>query len=715
MRQVLFILVLLLSSAASFGQVLTIEQYKDSVDLKVRSATAPLSITKGTIANLYDQLADIVDTNADKLELAKDSLRDEIAAVPVLDSNTFLKKTDTSRSGIVATYYYVDSLYTTIGTHDSLVKYSDSSAIFATQYQLDTAKQNIRSGITTPSLQQVTEVGSTSTEIVEVAALKVDSFGQQSGSGNGGYGVLVERQAYYDPPLIVDWLGNSARGFKEGSTLTILNANAGYASFDAQTNIFSDTVGNLEHTVCFQARGIFNYPSGSTLNGMFGFWSELSPRRATVTNVHDFYAESIAFSATPATVENKFGFYAADFAGDATNTFGFYSAGATDKNYFAGSVGINDTPTSARLQVDGTVLIKDTLTATGVVKLQGVTGGTEDSALALNANDVLMKVPLPSVSNLFANGGNSFGNTATLGTNDANHLDIETNNTVRGRIGSTGNWMIGTTTDAGYKLDVNGSVMFRGAPAIFQTSASDRIILKSASSSFTFVVGNSTTADQPYGVQSIIINPAGFSSVMSGARNTLIGYQSAASLNTGGRNTHIGSEAGRSSTTGGYNTFIGNAAGSAITTGNNNVVLGGFAGTGYETSSNNVFISDGAGNLRVRIPSTGEVILSTIPTVTTYDSVLVTENGGIKKILFKVSASATLDFPSTASNENSDLTIAVPGAAVGDPVSIGHALTAQGTFEGTVSASDVVTIRFHNTAAGVYDPPSGAFKVYVWK
>lgn len=61
-----------------------------------------------------------------------------------IDTSGFLKKTDTSRSGIVTTYFYVDSLYSSIGTHDSLVKYSDSNIVYATQYGLDTAKANLR-------------------------------------------------------------------------------------------------------------------------------------------------------------------------------------------------------------------------------------------------------------------------------------------------------------------------------------------------------------------------------------------------------------------------------------------------------------------------------------------------------------------------------------------------------------------------------------------
>jgi hypothetical protein len=64
--------------------------------------------------------------------------------------------------------------------------------------------------------------------------------------------------------------------------------------------------------------------------------------------------------------------------------------------------------------------------------------------------------PLTSASNVFVQNGNSFGATASLGTNDANGLAIETNNTERMRILSGGNVGIATTNPAA-NLDVNGS------------------------------------------------------------------------------------------------------------------------------------------------------------------------------------------------------------------------------------------------------------------
>ena len=80
--------------------------------------------------------------------------------------------------------------------------------------------------------------------------------------------------------------------------------------------------------------------------------------------------------------------------------------------------------------------------------------------------------------------------------------------------------------------------------------------------------------------------------------------------------------------------------------------------------------------------------------------------------------SVTLDFPSTAAQQSSDLTVTVTGAADGDPVFLGvpnAAVNANSCYTAWVSAANTVSVRFSNYSAGAIDPASATFKVAVFK
>jgi hypothetical protein len=83
----------------------------------------------------------------------------------------------------------------------------------------------------------------------------------------------------------------------------------------------------------------------------------------------------------------------------------------------------------------------------------------------------------------------------------------------------------------------------------------------------------------------------------------------------------------------------------------------------------------------------------------------------------RITRSATLDFPSVASQTSADLTVAVDGAIVGDPVALGTpaAPAANIAFTAFVSAPNVVTVRCHNHSGAAVDPASGIFRVTVFK
>lgn len=80
-------------------------------------------------------------------------------------------------------------------------------------------------------------------------------------------------------------------------------------------------------------------------------------------------------------------------------------------------------------------------------------------------------------------------------------------------------------------------------------------------------------------------------------------------------------------------------------------------------------------------------------------------------------ASAALDFASIAAAASADLTIAVPGAAVGDTVELARpAAPAAGlVFQAFVSATDVVTVRAMNITGSGVDAASATYRVVVRK
>lgn len=79
-------------------------------------------------------------------------------------------------------------------------------------------------------------------------------------------------------------------------------------------------------------------------------------------------------------------------------------------------------------------------------------------------------------------------------------------------------------------------------------------------------------------------------------------------------------------------------------------------------------------------------------------------------------ATATLDFPSISAVSQSDLTITVTGAAVGDEVVLAlPAAPAAGiVFNAYVSAANTVTVRASNITAAPVDPASASYSVLVF-
>ena len=117
-------------------------------------------------------------------------------------------------------------------------------------------------------------------------------------------------------------------------------------------------------------------------------------------------------------------------------------------------------------------------------------------------------------------------------------------------INTTGNILIGTTTDAGYKLDVNGTARVNTIPI--------------------GLGGGQVATNTTVGITALSGNT-------SGSLNTSFGYTALAFNQTGGSNTAVGFQSGYGNTTGSNNTSIGRNSLITVANYSDNTAVGAFA------------------------------------------------------------------------------------------------------------------------------------------
>jgi len=134
---------------------------------------------------------------------------------------------------------------------------------------------------------------------------------------------------------------------------------------------------------------------------------------------------------------------------------------------------------------------------------------------------------------------------------------------------------------------------------------------------------------------------------------------------------------------------------------------------GFPTAGNSIevtvggapvaFTFTGANQVTLRNPARGRSI------VNFFDAQLPTLAG--------LTWAGSLDFPSIAAAGVASITANIPGADLGDVVSLGCPATipAGVVYQAFVSAIGVVTVRASNFTAGAIDPVAGTFRVRVSK
>jgi hypothetical protein len=293
-----------------------------------------------------------------------------------------------------------------------------------------------------------------------------------------------------------------------------------------------------------------------------------------------------------------------------------YKAFGTD------SIMIGDTTT-------GTIDAADRNTGLGVDVFADLTTGDDNTGVgkgALNANTT---------------GNNNTGvGRAALGNNTT-----ASNNT------AVGYYALLANTEGGTNTAVGSSAMFTNTTGEQNTVLGHQASYSNTTGSANVVMGLNTMYYNTTGSSNVALgrdalqsnttadnNTAVGKSALfgntTGSENTAVGTSALVATTTGDKNVALGDSAGYSNTTGTSNVFLGNGAGYnttgsgntfvggstsgtyypagyLVTSGANNTIIGGYNGNegslDIRTSSNNIVLSDGDGNPRVHITSSGSM------------------------------------------------------------------------------------------------------------
>lgn len=206
-------------------------------------------------------------------------------------------------------------------------------------------------------------------------------------------------------------------------------------------------------------------------------------------------------------------------------------------------------------------------------------GRTEFKSILHKINDSVYTVggdTLLLLSGSLFNAWHLTGNASTtpsthfLGTTDSTRLVFRTNNTERATLLGNGNFLIGSSTNANYKLDVNGSIR-----AVNDSRVNDVLIGRGVGNDLSnTIVGNASLSNNTTGVYNTAVGYRALMNNTSGRINTAIGYAALQSNTTGENNTAVGANSLMVNTTGQNNTAMGYRALTANTTGGNNTAVG---------------------------------------------------------------------------------------------------------------------------------------------
>jgi hypothetical protein len=320
---------------------------------------------------------------------------------------------------------------------------------FATSGTVDmtlTSTGNVGIGTTSPS-SPLDVVASNSTAIhLRLRGRAADNVGQMEFWNNDQstrYGYIATDSTSYGIvstqaiPLVLGTNSTERMRITSGGNALIgTTTDAGFKLDVNGTGRFSGQLnGSIGVNVGANALGadrMFQVSGTSFTSGSGQFGMVLNPTMGTLTTLYGIYVGTNCTSAT-----NSYAIYIEGSGGTVTNKYGIYQSGGSDKNYFAGNVGIGTTAPGSLLEVFGGGY------GTSIVIKTSSVNGADLTLINTGAGGKRWDIVSGGSNNAIGAGGLQFYN--------------ETDSSMRMGITSGGNVLIGTTTDAGYKLDVNGT------------------------------------------------------------------------------------------------------------------------------------------------------------------------------------------------------------------------------------------------------------------
>ena len=321
--------------------------------------------------------------------------------------------------------------------------------------------------------------------------------------------------------------------------------------------------------------------TGAVINAIGQEISLIQDGIKTTTNLYGIKVQDLTNSA--GTVTNTYGIYLGNLtAGTQTNAaYGIYQSSATNKNYFAGNVGIGTTSPASKLDVFG---------------IASSAGGV-NSNIGYNITPVVAPIAGMTATPVAGSGlnigqyyyaityYNSLGETSayygisavtTAGNQQVNlaSIPISTNTTVIGR--------------KIYRGKVGEGTVYGG---LIATIANNTATTYSDTIPDSSVPGGIILDRAIYGKPNLSANYISVNSVRSlvvDTNLTAVGYGAGTSVTNAPQSTFVGAGAGVNVTSGAGNTLVGKNAGSSITTGSQNSILGDTSGNGITTGSYNI-------------------------------------------------------------------------------------------------------------------------------